>query len=100
MGSVVGREDPRALAPSSELEGPPGLGSVTQSTDRPERVEPDVDQGLEDTLDWKHDKEGDTEPFQMSSRSSCRIGSLFQAGPEDSQKPVGMWFKEVGFSST
>lgn len=62
MGSVVGREDPRALAPSSELEGPPGLGSVTQSTDRPERVEPDVDQGLEDTLDWKHDKEGDTEP--------------------------------------
>lgn len=61
-GSVVEREDPRALAPSSELEGPPGLGSVTQSTDRPQRVEPDVDQGLEDTLDWKRDKEGDTEP--------------------------------------
>ena len=31
-------------------------------------------------------------PIQMSSRSSCRIGGLFQADPEDSQESVGVWF--------
>lgn len=37
-------------------------------------------------------------PIQMSDGLSCRIGGSFWAAPEDSQEPVGEWFKEVGLA--
>lgn len=92
---MAGREDP-----SSELEGPPGLGSVTQSIARPDELNQMWTRVWRTCLTGRVIRRVIRSPIQMSSRSSCRIGGFFQADPKDRQKSVGVWFKEVDFHST
>lgn len=111
-GSVAGKEPTTTVAtastPCSELEGPPGLGCFTQrpclrvtlTNKRELNLEDAIDQGLEGACDLERKERVTRDPHQMCDGVSCRTGSLFQAGPEDNQEPVGTWFKEVGFSST